>query len=381
MAGKLIICPTPIGNLGDMPQRALDALASADVVCAEDTRVTGKLLAAFGIGKRLERLDEALIGSRADGIVARVEAGEVIAYCSDAGMPGVSDPGLRLVRACREAGAPVEVLPGPTATATAYVASGCTNPRFYFGGFFPRKAGEQKATLDAVRTLDAALIYYESPNRIAGALAALAEAFPLREAAVCRELTKLHEEVVRDALPALRDEFAAREAAGGIKGEIVIVIDGPSEAEGQAAQESAEDSARVRAAQLKAEGARNKDIAKTLAAEFGLPRNAAYEIAWPAITVPARCARVAWTRASSSVRRRAARAGRAPRRSGVRPLPVAGAARQGRLRRGNVRRVPGARWSGQGRRVRKSCAASPRAQWRPRCFTLTASKCACNARR
>ena len=264
MAGKLIICPTPIGNLGDMPQRALDALTSADVVCAEDTRVTGKLLAAFGIGKRLERLDEAR---------------EVIAYCSDAGMPGVSDPGLRLVRACREAGAPVEVLPGPTATATAYVASGCTNPRFYFGGFFPRKAGEQKAALDAVRTLDAALIYYESPNRIAGALAALAEAFPLREAAVCRELTKLHEEVVRDALPALRDEFAAREAAGGIKGEIVIVIDGPSEAEGQAAQESAEDSARVRAAQLKAEGARNKDIAKTLAAEFGLPRNAAYEIA------------------------------------------------------------------------------------------------------
>ena len=123
------------------------------------------------------------------------------------------------------------------------------------------------------------LSIYESPNRIAGALAALAEAFPLREAAVCRELTKLHEEVVRDALPALRDEFAAREAAGGIKGEIVIVIDGPSEAEGQAAQESAEDSARVRAAQLKAEGARNKDIAKTLAAEFGLPRNAAYEIA------------------------------------------------------------------------------------------------------
>ena len=260
MAGKLIVCPTPIGNLGDMPQRALDALTSADVVCAEDTRVTGKLLAAFGIGKRLERLDEALIGSRADGIVARVEAGEVIAYC-------------------REAGAPVEVLPGPTATATAYVASGCTNPRFYFGGFFPRKAGEQKAALDAVRTLDAALIYYESPNRIAGALAALAEAFPLREAAVCRELTKLHEEVVRDTLPALRDEFAAREAAGGSKGEIVIVIDGPSEAEGQAAQESAEGSARVRAAQLKAEGARNKDIAKTLAAEFDLPRNAAYEIA------------------------------------------------------------------------------------------------------
>lgn len=279
MAGKLIICPTPIGNLGDMPQRALDALASADVVCAEDTRVTGKLLAAFGIEKRLERLDEALIGARANGIVARVAGGEVIAYCSDAGMPGVSDPGLRLVRACREAGVPVEVLPGPTATATAYVASGCTNARFYFGGFFPRKAGEQKATLEAVRALDAALIYYESPNRLVNALTTLAEVFPLREAVVCRELTKLHEEVVRDTLPALRDTFAARAAAGAIKGEIVLVIDGPSEAEGEAAQESAEDAARVRAAALKAEGARNKDIAKTLTAEFGLPRNTAYEIA------------------------------------------------------------------------------------------------------
>ena len=281
MAGKLIICPTPIGNLGDMPQRALDALASADVVCAEDTRVTGKLLAAFGIGKRLERLDEALIGSRADGIVARVEAGEVIAYCSDAGMPGVSDPGLRLVRACREAGAPVEVLPGPTATATAYVASGCTNPRFYFGGFFPRKAGEQKATLDAVRTLDAALIYYESPNRIAGALAALAEAFPLREAAVCRELTKLHEEVVRGPLPELRDEFAERTGAGGrgVKGEIVIVVDGPNAAEGAAAAAGAQQAAAVRAAELTAAGARNKDIARALADEFGIARNAAYDLA------------------------------------------------------------------------------------------------------
>lgn len=279
MAGKLIICPTPIGNLGDMPQRALDALAAADAVCAEDTRVTGKLLAAFGIEKRLERLDEALIGSRAEGIVARVAGGEVIAYCSDAGMPGVSDPGLRLVRACREAGEPVEVLPGPTATATAYVASGCTNARFYFGGFFPRKAGEQRAALDAVRSLDAALIFYESPNRLVAALSAMAEAFPLREAAVCRELTKLHEEVVRGPLPALAEQFAQRAAQGGIKGEIVIVIDGPNEAESQAAEEDAADAARVRASQLKAEGLRNKDIAKQLAAEFGLPRNAAYGIA------------------------------------------------------------------------------------------------------
>lgn len=277
--GRLVVVPTPLGNLGDMTERALAALRDADTVCAEDTRVTGKLLAAFGIKKRLERLDEALVAQRAAGIVERVMDGEVVAYCSDAGMPGVSDPGMRLVRACRAAGAPVEVLPGPTAVATAYVASGCDNQRFYFGGFFPRKAGERRAVLESLRSLDAALIFYESPNRLEGALEAIAEAFPLREATVCRELTKLHEEIVRAATPELRDEFARRAAQGGIKGEIVIVIDGPSEAEGQAAQESAEDSARVRAAQLKAGGARNKDIAKTLAAEFGLPRNAAYEIA------------------------------------------------------------------------------------------------------
>ena len=277
--GKLVICPTPIGNLGDMTERTLKALAAADVVCAEDTRVTGKLLAAFGIEKRLERLDEALIGDRAGSIVDRVLAGEVIAYCSDAGMPGVSDPGLRLVHAAREAGAPVEVLPGASAAATAYVASGCTCPRFYFGGFFPRKESERKAALDALRTLDAALIFYDSPNRVASALASIAEAFPLRQAAVCRELTKLHEEVVRDSLPNLRDEFARRASEGSIKGEIAIAIDEPPTAEEAAAQMNAEDAAAKRAAELKEQGVRNKEIAKTIATEFGLPRNVAYEIA------------------------------------------------------------------------------------------------------
>ncbi len=277
--GKLVVCPTPLGNLGDMTTRALDALRAADVVCAEDTRVTGRLLAAYGIEKRLERLDEALIGERAASIVERTRAGETIAYCSDAGMPGVSDPGLRLVRAAREAGATVEVLPGPTAAATAYVASGCDNPRFYFGGFFPRKDAERRAALDALRALDAALVFYESPNRLVAALEALADAFPLREAAVCRELTKLHEEVARGPLPELRDGFAERERAGGVKGEIVLVVDGPSAAEAAAAAEGAEEAARRRAAELKASGMRGKDIARALADEFGIPRNAAYGLA------------------------------------------------------------------------------------------------------
>ena len=273
MAGKLTIVPTPIGNLGDMPPRAVDALREADVVCAEDTRVTGKLLAAFGIeGKRLERLDENVMGERAAQITERVRSGERIAYCSDAGMPGVSDPGLRLVAEARAAGIPVEVLPGPTAAATAYVASGTTSPAFYFGGFFPRKDKARTDVLESLRALDAALVFYESPNRIADALAAIARAYPQREAAVCRELTKLHEEVTRATTPELAEDFAARES---VKGEIVIVIDPP------AADEAAADPADIetRARELAQAGERPKSIAKQLAAEFGIPRNQAYDIA------------------------------------------------------------------------------------------------------
>ncbi|NGM17874.1 16S rRNA (cytidine(1402)-2'-O)-methyltransferase [Eggerthellaceae bacterium zg-893] len=277
--GKLVVCPTPLGNLGDMTRRAIEALDAADAVCAEDTRVTGKLLSAFGLEKRLERLDEALVGQRSGALAERVLAGEVIAYCSDAGMPGVSDPGLRLVRAVRQAGGTVEVLPGPTAVSTAYVASGCANARFYFGGFFPRKDAERRALLEGLRTLDAALVFYESPNRLVSALVVMAEAFPLREASVCRELTKLHEEVVTLPLPELRDRFAERERAGALRGEIVVVIDGPSEAEAACDQEKAADAARVRARELKAEGMRGKDVAKALAQQFGIPRNVAYDIA------------------------------------------------------------------------------------------------------
>ncbi|MEG0990106.1 MAG: 16S rRNA (cytidine(1402)-2'-O)-methyltransferase [Gordonibacter sp.] len=279
MAGKLVICPTPLGNLGDMTERALGALRAADTVCAEDTRVTGKLLAAYGIEKRIERLDEEMIGNRAEGIVHRVLEGEVIAYCSDAGMPGVSDPGLRLVRAVREADAPVEVLPGPTAVATAYVASGCDSPRFYFGGFFPRKDAERRAVLEGLRSLDAALVFYESPHRLVDALDVLAAVYPHREVTVCRELTKLHEEVARGATADVRDRFVARAAAGSIKGEVVLVVDGPSKDEGAVAQHDAQAAAAARAIELKAEGGSKKDIARTLADEFGIARNVAYEMA------------------------------------------------------------------------------------------------------
>lgn len=277
--GKLVICPTPLGNLGDMTPRAREALETCDVVCCEDTRVTGKLLAALGIQKRLERLDEASLAQKADSVLDRVEAGECVCYCSDAGMPGVSDPGQRLIERAYERALAVEVLPGGTAVATAYVASGFTAPCFYFGGFFPRKAGERAAVLESLRALDAVLVFYESPNRIVSALEAVAEAFPLRNVAVCRELTKIHEEVVRGLSGEVAQEFAKRAAEGQVKGEIVLVIDAPSAAETDAQASASAHDAREEAAALLAAGELSKkEIVAHLRKAYGLSRNDAYEI-------------------------------------------------------------------------------------------------------
>ena len=277
MRGKLTICPTPLGNLGDMTQRAIEALREADTVCAEDTRVTGKLLAALGIeGKRLERLDENVVAKRAQRIVERVMAGERIAYCTDAGMPGVSDPGLRLVRTAREAAAPVEVLPGPTAVATAYVASGSNNDTFYFGGFFPRKDVARKQLLGSLSSLEAALIFYESPNRLLDSLNCIQDTLPMRTCTVCRELTKVHEEVLRGSAAELASILSRRPA---IKGEIVLVIDGPADDERAAQADCAAENATALAKTLAAEGLRPKEITNRLMEALGIPRNQAYEIA------------------------------------------------------------------------------------------------------
>lgn len=277
--GKLIIIPTPLGNLGDVTKRTLLAFEACDTMCCEDTRVTGKLLAALGVEKRLERLDEATVSKRAGEIVRRVLDGEVIGFASDAGMPGVSDPGQRLVDEAHNQGARVEVLPGGTAVATAYVASGFPTQSFYFGAFFPRKDGERKRTLESLRRLDAALIFYESPQRIVSALACIADAFPLRRVAVCRELTKVHEEVYRDLATSVRDEFALRAETGSIKGEIVIVIDAPTDEERHCDHAEQANDAAHRAHELLAEGALSKkDIVKALRDEFGISRNEAYDL-------------------------------------------------------------------------------------------------------
>ncbi len=277
--GKLIICPTPLGNLGDITKRTLEAFSQCDVVCCEDTRVTGKLLSALGIKKSLERLDEATLGSKAEYIAQRVLSGEIIAYASDAGMPGVSDPGQRLVDAALEVGAVVEVLPGPTALTTAYVASGFSARSFYFGAFFPRKEGERKRLLSQLKPLDAVLIFYESPLRLVSALGALKELVPYRRVAVCRELTKIHEEIVRGTIDEVLRVFVDREKQEGIKGEIVLVIEAPNEQELIADKTSALLSAEERVSDLLNSGQYSKkDIVRILKDEFGLTRNDAYEL-------------------------------------------------------------------------------------------------------
>lgn len=226
--GMLSLVGTPIGNLGDLSTRAAETFRRADAVCCEDTRVTGKLLAYLGISKPLVRCDDNVIERRAPELVGRVLAGERIAFASDAGMPSVSDPGQVLVELARCEGAPVEVIPGPSACVTALVLSGMPSDQFFFEGFLPRKHGERVRRLQRLAPVPGALIFYESPHRVEASLKAIAEVFPQRTVALCRELTKLHEEVLRAPAPELHERVLER---GELKGEMVIVVAPPSEDE------------------------------------------------------------------------------------------------------------------------------------------------------
>lgn len=227
-SGSLIIVGTPIGNLGDLTPRVAQAFEAADAICCEDTRVTSKLLAHLGISRPLVRCDENVIASRSPELIGRMLAGDVIAFASDAGMPSVSDPGQVLVDAAREAGVDVEVIPGPSACVTALVASGIPCEHFYFEGFLPRKHGERVRRLSQLAAIPGALLFYESPHRVAASLEAVAEVFPTRQVALCRELTKLHEEVLRAQAPYLLEQVRER---GELKGEMVLVVAPPSEEE------------------------------------------------------------------------------------------------------------------------------------------------------
>jgi 16S rRNA (cytidine1402-2'-O)-methyltransferase len=228
-AGRLVVCPTPIGNLEDVTLRVLSALREADVVACEDTRRTRALLERYGVRAQLVAYHEHNEERRASDLVARMRRGETVALVSDAGMPLISDPGYVLVRACAAAGLAVEVLPGPSAALAALVASALPSDRWRFEGFLPRRRGELRRLLaDGSETL----VAFESPRRVPATLAVLAELDPERQVAVCRELTKVHEEVVRGSAAELAERYRGEPP----RGEVVLVV-APASADAGAARD------------------------------------------------------------------------------------------------------------------------------------------------
>ncbi|HVP01243.1 MAG TPA: 16S rRNA (cytidine(1402)-2'-O)-methyltransferase [Solirubrobacteraceae bacterium] len=263
--GRLVVCPTPIGNLEDVTLRTLSALREADVIACEDTRTTKVLLDRYAVRAPRVRYDAHVERRVAPKLVARMLGGETVALVSDAGMPLVSDPGLVLVQAAAAAGLAVEVLPGPSAPLTAVVASGLPAETWRFAGFLPRRRAELEAALAGTETL----VAFESPRRVPATLAVLAELDPQRPVALCRELTKLHEEIVRGSAA----ELAERYAGAQVRGEVVLVIGGAPPGAGDAV------AAREAVRRLVAAGARPRAAAGVVAELTGLGANELYRAA------------------------------------------------------------------------------------------------------
>lgn len=276
-AGLLSVVGTPIGNLEDASPRVKRVLAEADAVLCEDTRVTGRLLSAFGIQARLERCDENVMAEKIAGVLDRLERGEHVAFVSDAGMPGVSDPGQRLVDAALDAGLRVEAVPGPSAVTCALVASGLASEHFFFEGFLPRRQGARLARLTELAAIPGTLVIYESPHRVAATLADIAEVMAGRRVALVRELTKLHEEVVRGAAADLAAEVAARDE---VRGECVVVVAAPGADELARRRADAAGPERTLEEEIAAglaAGEPKSALAKRLARSFSLPRAEVYD--------------------------------------------------------------------------------------------------------
>ncbi len=272
-AGLLLLAGTPIGDVTDAPPRLARALQDADVVAAEDTRRLARLTAALGIrpGGRVVSYHEHNEAARTPELVARLVAGATVVVVTDAGMPSVSDPGYRLVAAAVQAGVRVSAVPGPSAVLTALAVSGLPVDRFCFEGFLPRKPGERARALAALADERRTLVFFEAPHRTGVMLAALAEAFgATRPAAVCRELTKTYEEVVRGPLT----DLAAWAAAGEVRGEVTVVVQGAPEP-GPA---DPDDLVRAVAARVDA-GARLKEAVRAVAEQHGTSKRELYEAA------------------------------------------------------------------------------------------------------
>lgn len=274
--GALVVVATPIGNLGDLAPRAVEVLRSADLVYCEDTRRTRALLSAAGLGGggRLRSLHAHNEESRVDEVLAALAGGATVAVVSDAGTPGISDPGTRLVAAAAAAGRRVTAVPGPSAVVAALVVSGLATDRFCVEGFLPRKGEARRRRLEAVLSDPRTTVMLEAPGRLAATLAEVAEREPERRLAVCRELTKLHEEVWRGtAVDAVR-EFGPRQ----VRGEVVVVVAG-APAEDRSAGEPDDRAVAAAVAARVARGESARDAATAVAGALGVSRRRAYAAA------------------------------------------------------------------------------------------------------
>ena len=273
MHGTVYLVATPIGNLADISLRALETLKTVDLIACEDTRHTGKLLAHFGIKKKLVSYHEHNENARAEEFAALLEAGKSIAVVSDAGTPAICDPALKIVQKAHEIGANVTAIPGAVAFVNALIVSGLPTDSIFFGGFLPSKKNDRRKRLQETKAIPATLIFYETPHRIAKSLVDCAEILGNRNAAVVREITKLHEEIVRGTLEELAEKYSQED----VKGEIVLIID-RNEVQGSRFKVQSSKSLVGRVAELEDEGVDRKLALKKAAKEFGLSRSEAYRI-------------------------------------------------------------------------------------------------------
>ena len=271
--GTLYIVGTPIGNLGDFSPRAVEVLQTVDFIAAEDTRVTLKLLNHFEIHSTLISYHEHNAAARGPELLERLLRGENGAIVTDAGMPCISDPGEGLVALCHENGVEIATVPGPTAAMTALAASGLPTGKFLFEGFLPIKKGERDAALQTVCRLPHTLIFYEAPHRLRQTLAALLEGLGNRPITLCRELTKLHEEMQRTTLAKAVEEYTTREP----RGEYVLIVAGVEESD-TAARMTLEQAAAL-VCRLAADGQSLSDAAKQVAKETGYRKGELYRLA------------------------------------------------------------------------------------------------------
>jgi 16S rRNA (cytidine1402-2'-O)-methyltransferase len=271
MPGKLLIVGTPLGNLGDFPPRAVDALKSADLILCEDTRHTRKLLAHFGINRPTDRFDDHTEEAKAGEFADRIGAGEIIALVSDAGMPVISDPGFRLVRLARERGLTIEPIPGPFAAIVALVASGIAPLPFTFLGFTPHRRNERTDFYRTIAELGHTAIVYESPERVTDSLEDALEVLGDIEITAAREMTKLHEEFLSGTVSEVLSELRTRQS---IYGEITLVF---AAAKQKTATASPEEIARE-FERLRSAGMRRNDAVKAVAEKFGLRKNDVYRM-------------------------------------------------------------------------------------------------------